>query len=141
MVTVINPAVTSVPASTMPSTVTAVPVTSSASTAAFMQLTAEKLNRIATMVNTSQAATRQSLRSEFKTDQEETAERAVKKARFSADVVFCKKGNEKQFHFNEELQEKIQIASWSSSTRSVHQLRLSADFFGITASGSSFGRR
>ena len=94
----------------MPSTVTAVPVTSSASTAAFMQLTAEKLDRTVTMINTSQAATRQSLRSEFTTDQEETAERAAKKARLSADVVFCKEGNEKQVHFNEELQEKIQIA-------------------------------
>lgn len=78
-------------ASNIPSIVTAVPVTSSASTAKFMQLTVEKINRIVTMVNTSQAATRQLIeesRSKFKKDQEKTAEKATKKACLSADVVF-----------------------------------------------------
>jgi len=93
--------------------VAAVPVTSLASTAKFMQFTAKKLDRNVAMVNTSQVATRQlieELRSKFKKDQEEIAERATKKAHLSADAIFRKKGNEKQYRFNDELQEKMQIA-------------------------------
>ena len=65
------------------------------------------------MVTASQAATRQSieeLRAEFKKDQEGTAEKAAKKARLSATVLFRKKGNEKQFRFNEAVEEQIHVA-------------------------------
>ena len=65
------------------------------------------------MVTASQATTQQSieaLRVEFRKEQEETAERAAKKARLSAEVTFRKKGNERQFRFNESLQEHLRVA-------------------------------
>ncbi|XP_065883338.1 uncharacterized protein [Dysidea avara] len=65
------------------------------------------------MVTASQATTQQSieaLRVEFQKEQEETAERAAKKARLSAEVTFRKKGNERQFRFNESLQEHLRVA-------------------------------
>ena len=62
----------------------------------------------------SQATTQQSieaLRVEFRPkEQEETAERAAKKTRLSAEVTFRKKGNERQFRFNESLQEHLRVA-------------------------------
>ena len=65
------------------------------------------------MVTTSQATTQQSieaLRVEFRKEREETAETAAKKARLSAEVTFRKKGNERQFRFNESLQEHLRVA-------------------------------
>ena len=61
----------------------------------------------------SQATTQQSieaLRVEFRKEQEETAERAAKKARLSAEVTFRKKGNERQFRFNKSVQEHLRVA-------------------------------
>jgi len=57
-----------------------------------------KLDRIVQMVTASQASTQQSieaLRTEFQKEQEDTAERAAKKAHMSAEVTFRKKGKEK----------------------------------------------
>ena len=72
-----------------------------------------KLDRIAHMVTASQATTQQSieaLRVEFRKEQEEISERAAKKARLSAEVTFRKKGNERQFRFNESFQEHLRVA-------------------------------
>jgi len=71
-----------------------------------------KLDRIVHMVTTSQKTTQQSieaLRAEFRKEQEETAEKAAKKARLSAEVTFRRKGNERQYRFNESLQEQFQV--------------------------------
>ena len=65
------------------------------------------------MVTASQATIQQSieaLRVEFRKEQEETAERAAKKVRLSAEVTFRKKGNERQFRFNESLQKHLRVA-------------------------------
>jgi len=65
------------------------------------------------MVTTSQTTTQQSieaLRAELRKEQEETAENAAKKAHLSAEVTFRRKGNERQYRFNESLQEQFQVA-------------------------------
>ena len=46
-------------------------------------------------------------RAELQQDQEESVERAAKKARLAAEVTFRCKGNEKQYRFNEAIQEKM----------------------------------
>ena len=111
-VTIINPTVTSVAANT----VGIIPVLSSTLTTAFLQSTAEtnaKLDRIVTIVTASQVVTRQlieELHAAFKKDQKETAEKPSKQASLSAEVVFRRKGDEKQFHISEAVQEQIHVA-------------------------------
>jgi len=48
-----------------------------------------------------------SFRAELRRDQEETVEKAAKKARLAAEVTFRRKGNEKQYRFNESVQDKL----------------------------------
>ena len=120
-VTVINPPVTSMVVS-LPGGETTSMVgggnsgsrgRSSCSLATATLETNAKLDRIFHMVTASQATIQQSieaLRVEFRKEQEETAERAAKKARLSAEVTFRKKGNERQFRFNESLQENLRVA-------------------------------
>ena len=77
----------------MASGVTGGSSSSSALTAATLETNA-KLDQIFQMVTTSQQITQQSieaLRAEFRKEQEETAERAAKKARLSAEVSFKRK--------------------------------------------------
>ena len=91
------------------------------------------------MVTASQAATRQSieeLHAEFKKDQEETAEKAAKKARLSTTVMFQKKGNEKQFRFNEAVEEQIHVAETQ-----VQEASTSSTPDSLAASNASTGGR
>jgi len=50
-----------------------------------------------------------SFRAKLRRDQEETVEKAAKKAHLAAEVTFCRKGkgNEKQYQFNESIQDKL----------------------------------
>ena len=52
-----------------------------------------------------------SFRTELCRDQEETVEKAAKKARLSAEVTFRRKRNEKQYRFNEIVQDKLSTAA------------------------------
>jgi len=49
------------------------------------------------------------LQAEFRKKQKETAERAAKKVCLSAKITFKKKGNERQYHFNESVQEQFHV--------------------------------
>jgi len=63
------------------------------------------------MVTSSQAATQcsiEELHSKLKKDHEDTAKQAAKKIRLSAELNFRKKGNKKQYRFNEVVQEHLQ---------------------------------
>ena len=50
-------------------------------------------------------------RAELRRDQEETVEKAAKKARLTTEVTFRRKGNEKQYRFNELVQDKLASTS------------------------------
>ena len=122
-VTVLNPPVTSMASGGIGGS-----SSSSAPDVATLETNA-KLDRIFQMVTTSQQATQQSievLRAEFRKEQEETAERAAKKARLSAEVSFKRKGNERQYHFNESLQEQLHTANTRLQEVSASSLTVSS---------------
>ena len=62
------------------------------------------------MMNTMQQAM-SSFRAELRRDQEETVEKAAKKARLATEVTFRRKGKEKKYHFNELVQDKLVLTS------------------------------
>ena len=66
--------------------------------------------QFATMMTSMQQSI-SSLREELRRDQEESVEKATKKARLSAEVTFKQKGNEKQYRFNEIVQDKFATAA------------------------------
>ena len=48
-----------------------------------------------------------SFRAELRQDQEDAVEKANKKAHLATEITFQRKGNEKQYHFNELVQDKL----------------------------------
>ena len=60
-------------------------------------------------------------RAELQRDQDESVERAAKKARLAAEVTFRRKGNEKQYRFNEAIQEKMSTAALRFGRFSLHR--------------------
>ena len=60
------------------------------------------------MMNTMQQ-TMSSFRVELRRDQEETVEKATKRACLAMEITFQRKGNEKQYRFNELVQDKLTV--------------------------------
>ena len=52
-----------------------------------------------------------SLRAELRRNQDKTVEKAAKKARLSSEITFRRKGNKKQYRFNEVVQDKFSSAA------------------------------
>ena len=114
-----NPSLTPVsvapPHSGVPATSTSTistPVTMVPSLSAVAAATSLMAAQFSTMMTTMQQSIT-SLRAELRRDQDhdETVEKAAKKARLSAEVTFRRKGNEKQYRFNEVVQDKFSSAA------------------------------
>ena len=102
---------TTVRRSTVAVTTTMTPVTTVATVSAVASATSSLMAaQFATMMTSMQQSI-SSLREELRRDQEESVEKAAKKARLSAEVTFKRKGNEKQYRFNEIVQDKFAAAA------------------------------
>ena len=62
------------------------------------------------MMNTMQQ-TMSSFSAELQGDQEETVEKATKRAHLAMEITFRRKGNEKQYHFNKLVQDKLSVTA------------------------------
>ena len=120
-------------------TVTAPPYTvvASFSFSAFTLATSSLMAaQFSAMMNTMQH-TMSSFRAELHCNLKETVEKAVKKARLATEVTFWRKENEKQYCFNELVQDKLTLTSLRIEEASANAAMLNPTVTTTSATSST----
>ena len=111
-------------ASSSASSISPTPVSTVSSISAFTSATSSLMAaQFNVMMNTLQQMM-SSFRAELRRDQEETVEKAAKRARLAKEITFRRKGNEKQYRFNELVQDKLSVTALRIEEASTNAVAL-----------------